>query len=270
MVNGVTFVDTALPNIVEFRGVTQQYGEKTVLNELDLLIEDKPNQGQFAVILGISGSGKSTLFRYLNGLSSPTSGEVLIKDQPIGQFGAVSTVFQDYSSLPWFSVLRNVELPLKIRGVPRKERRERALEMIEKVGLKGHEKKYARAPELSGGQLQRVAIARSLIANPELILMDEPFGALDGITRYEMQMLLSKLWRDLQSTVLFVTHDLQEAVLLGDDIYILDPRIGKIGRHIPVNLGLDRDITIKRDPRFMQLVLEVEEALMATSIPLQP
>lgn len=265
--NGLAFTRTGLPPIIEMRGITQMYGDKTVLNELDFLIEDKPGQGQFAVLLGISGSGKSTLFRYLNGLQKPTTGSVLIKDESVEEYGAVSTVFQDYSSLPWFSVLENVELPLKIRGVAKKERRERAMEMIEKVGLKGHEKKYACMPALSGGQMQRVAIARSLIANPEIILMDEPFGALDGITRYEMQMLLGELWQSLQSTILFVTHDIQEAVFLGDDIYILDPRIGKISQHIHVDLPLGRDMSSKRDPRFMRHVIEVEEAMVETSIP---
>jgi NitT/TauT family transport system ATP-binding protein len=220
------------------------------------------------VLLGISGSGKSTIFRYLNGLQTPTAGTVLIKGKTVAEYGAVSTVFQDYSSMPWMTVLQNVELPLLFKGVAKKERRERALEMIARVGLKGHEYKYARTPTLSGGQLQRVAIARSLIANPEIILMDEPFGALDGITRFEMQQLLASLWMSSQSTIIFVTHDQQEAVFLGDDIYVLDPRIGKINAHIRVDLPFPRNLLTKRDPRFMQLVTEVDMALMETSLPL--
>ncbi|MEJ0053994.1 MAG: ABC transporter ATP-binding protein [bacterium] len=264
---GVEFVNTDLPDIIELRGVTQRYGQRTVLDGLNLLIEDKPDQGQFVVLLGISGSGKSTIFRYLNGLQTPTSGAVLIKGKPVSEYGAVSTVFQDYSSLPWRTVLQNVELPLVFKSVKKRERRERALEIIARVGLKGHEHKYARTPTLSGGQLQRVAIARSLIANPEIILMDEPFGALDGITRFEMQQLLADLWKTSQSTIVFVTHDQQEAVFLGDDIYVLDPRIGKIGSRIRVDLPLVRDLSTKRDPRFMQLVTEVDMALMETSLP---
>lgn len=265
---GILFPNTSLPDIIDFQGVTQTYGEKVVLNELNLLIEDKPDQGQFVVLMGISGCGKSTLLRYLNRLQKPTSGEVLVFGKPVAESGAISTVFQDYSSFYWYTVLQNVELPLRLQGIPKKERRERALEMIAKVGLKGHEHKFARAPLLSGGQLQRVAIARSLIANPAIILMDEPFGALDGNTRYEMQMLLADLWKTLQSTIIFVTHDFAEAIFLGDDIYVLDPRIGKIGKHIPVNMPMDRSLLTKREPRFAELVLQLEEALIETGHPL--
>jgi NitT/TauT family transport system ATP-binding protein len=268
MDGGITFANTDLPDIIEFRGVSQVYGEKTVLKDLNLLIEDKPGQGQFVVLMGISGCGKSTLLRYLNKLQKPTSGEVFVRGKPVAESGAISTVFQDYSSFYWFTVLQNVELPLLMKGVSKAERREKALDMIEKVGLAGHEHKYARAPLLSGGQLQRVAIARSLIANPDIVLMDEPFGALDGITRYEMQMLLANLWRTLQSTIIFITHDFQEAIFLGDDIYVLDPRIGKIGAHIQVNMPSERNLLMKRDPKFASLVLDLEEALIQTGQPL--
>jgi NitT/TauT family transport system ATP-binding protein len=268
MSEGIVFTNTDLPDIIEFRNVTQKYGEKVVLDELNLLIENKPDQGQFVVLMGESGSGKSTLLRYLNRLQKPTSGEILVHGKPIEEAGAISTVFQDYSSFPWYTVLENVELPLRIQGVSRKERREKAMDLIAKVGLSGHEQKYARAPLLSGGQLQRVAIARSLITNPEIILMDEPFGALDGITRYEMQMLLLSLWKSVQSTIIFITHDYQEGIFLGDDVYVLDPRIGKIGTHIPVDLPFDRSMTTKHEPRFSQLVLQLEESLIATAHPL--
>lgn len=261
----VPFINTDLPDIIEFRGVSQVYGKKVVLSGLNLLIEDIPNQGQFVVLVGKSGCGKSTLLRYLNRLQTPTAGEVLVRGKPLEEAGAISTVFQDYSSFPWYTVLQNVELPLRLQGVSRKERRLRAMDMIAKVGLSGHEQKYARAPLLSGGQLQRVAIARSLITNPDIILMDEPFGALDGITRYEMQMLLIELWKTSQSTIVFVTHDYQEAIFLGDDVYVLDPRTGKIGTHIHVDLPFDRSMATKHEPRFAQLVLQLEEALLETA-----
>lgn len=271
MVQGVSFPNTLLTDIIELREVHQVYegGNKHVLSGFDLLIEDKPGQGQFVVLLGISGSGKSTVLRYLAGLQEPTSGQVLVHGRPRSENGAISMVFQEYSSFPWYSVLRNVELPLEMKGVPKNERRERAMDMIKKVGLLGHEHKYAQSPLLSGGQLQRVAIARSLISNPEIILMDEPFGALDGITRYDMQLLLADLWGSLQSTIIFVTHDIAEAVFLGDDIYVLDPRIGKISFHLPVDLPLSRDLLTKRTPRFIELVGQVEEALLETSRPLE-
>jgi NitT/TauT family transport system ATP-binding protein len=265
----VEFRNTELPDIVELRRISQSYdgGQNWILRDLNLLIEDKPKQGQFVVLLGISGSGKSTVLRYIAGLQEPTSGEIFIDGKPAnGQ--SISMVFQQYSSFPWYSVLQNVELPLKLRRVPKKERRERAMEMIARVGLAGHERKFAQYPLLSGGQLQRVAIARSLIADPRIILMDEPFGALDGLTRYEMQVMLANLWESLQSTIIFVTHDLTEAVFLGDDIYILDPRIGRISAHIPVGLPLHRDHETKRTPEFLRHVAEVEAALTETGTPL--
>ena len=130
-------------------------------------------------------------------------------------------VFQQYSSLPWMTVLENVGLALKFQGVSKDERNERAMELIRLVGLEGHEYKYAQYPTLSGGQLQRVAIARSLLASPEILLMDEPFGALDIKTRLSMQDLLTNIWHQFQSTIVFVTHDISEAVYLADDIYIM-------------------------------------------------
>jgi NitT/TauT family transport system ATP-binding protein len=271
MPHAVEFIDTTLPDIIQLKGIRQTYKgvEKPILDGFNLLIEDKPGQGEFVVLLGISGSGKSTVLRYIAGLQEPTNGEVLIHGRPRSENGSISMVFQEYSSFPWYTVLENVALPLRIRGVGKKERYERAMEMILKVGLAGHEHKYAQAPTLSGGQLQRVAIARSLITNPSIILMDEPFGALDDVTRYEMQLLLADLWASLQSTIIFVTHDRTEAVFLGDDVYVLDPRIGKIGTHIPIDLPLSRDLVTKRSPRFMELVGQVTEALMDTARPLE-
>ncbi|MCB0641163.1 MAG: ATP-binding cassette domain-containing protein, partial [Phaeodactylibacter sp.] len=163
-------------NIIELKHIHQSYdgGKSFIIEDLEFLVEDKPAQGQFVVILGMSGSGKSTLLRYIAGLQEPTSGEVLVNGKPVGNDNRVSMVFQQYSSLPWMTVLDNVSLALRYKGMPKKEREVKAMEMIELVGLAGHEKKFAQYPSLSGGQLQRVAIARSLLANPEIILMDEP------------------------------------------------------------------------------------------------
>ena len=193
----VNFTDTpARDNIIELRNIGQSYdgGQSWIIKGLNMLIEDKPDQGQFIVLLGMSGSGKSTLLRYIAGLQEPTEGEVLIKGKPVSDKQRVSMVFQQYSSMPWMTVLDNVALALEYKGVNKKERYAQAMELIELVGLAGHEKKYAQYPALSGGQLQRVAIARSIIANPEIILMDEPFGALDIKTRIQMQELLVNLW----------------------------------------------------------------------------
>jgi NitT/TauT family transport system ATP-binding protein len=171
-------------------------------------------------------------------------------------------VFQQYSSLPWMTVLDNVSLALKYKGLPQKERNAQAMEMIELVGLQGHEHKYAQYPTLSGGQLQRVAIARSLIANPDILLMDEPFGALDINTRLQMQDLLASLWYKFHPTVIFVTHDLSEAVYLGDDIYIMKSPPSTFVEHVHVDLPFYRTRDTKRDPHFIELVHEVEDKMV--------
>lgn len=251
-------------NIIELRNISQSYdgGKSYIIQGLDLLVEDKPSQGQFVVILGMSGCGKSTLLRYIAGLQKPTGGTVLVKDAPVSSNNRVSMIFQQYSSLPWMTVLENVGLGLQFQGVSKSERDEKAMEMIRLVGLDGHEKKYAQYPNLSGGQLQRVAIARSLMSNPEILLMDEPFGALDVKTRLQMQDLLLGIWEKFSPTILFVTHDIQEAVYLADDIYIMKHVPSHFVRHIPVDLPLRRDRETKRMPRFDELVHSVEDAMM--------
>lgn len=256
--------DTDRKNIIELRDIGQSYdgGQNWIIKGLDFLIEDKPEQGQFAVILGMSGSGKSTVLRYIAGLQQPTEGQVLISGKKADEDNRVSMVFQQYSSLPWMTVLDNVALGLKFKGISREERNAKAMELIDLVGLKGHEKKYAQYPTLSGGQLQRVAIARSMLANPEILLMDEPFGALDIRTRLQMQELLTDIWHRFHSTVIFVTHDIREAVFLGDDIYILKSQPSRFVEHIHVDLPLQRDNNIKRDPRYEELVREVEDAML--------
>lgn len=261
------FSNTNQSNIVELNGIGQSYdgGKNWIIKDLQFLIEDKPDQGQFIVILGMSGCGKSTLLRYIAGLQNPTEGSVLINDKKIDSSQRVSMVFQQYSSLPWMTVLENVSLALKFKGVGRKERFTKAMEMIKLVGLAGHEKKYAQYPSLSGGQLQRVAIARSLMANPSILLMDEPFGALDIRTRLQMQELLSGIWNKFQSTIIFVTHDIPEAVYLADDIYIMKSAPSKFVEHIHIDLPLVRNRETKREKRYIELVHEVEDRMIQVS-----
>ena len=260
----IKFENTEYPDIIELKKVSQSYdgGKSYIIKDLDLLIEDIPNRGQFIVILGPSGCGKSTILRYIAGLQIPTAGEVIIKEKPRDEKDRIGMVFQQYSSFPWMTVLENVALGLKFKGVPKKERLEKAMEMLKIVGLEGHEQKYAQYPTLSGGQLQRVAIARSLLVNNEIILMDEPFGALDTNTRLRMQDFIIGVWEKVQPTIVLVTHDISEAVYLADDIYIMSNAPAQFIEHINVNLPYERDRTIKRDPNFVELVHYIEDKMM--------
>jgi len=261
----IDFTDhKSLDNIIELRNVQQSYdnGKVVILDDFDMLIENKPNQGQFVVILGVSGCGKSTVLRYIAGLQKPTKGEVLLYNRPRIESDTVGMVFQKYSSMPWMTVLENVALGLQYQGVDKKEREAKARDIIKKVGLEGHENKYAQYPSLSGGQLQRVAIARSLLANPKILLMDEPFGALDVNTRIQMQDMLSGIWREVHPTIIFVTHDIPEAVYLADDIYIMKATPSKIVHHLKVDLPLERHRHIKRDPRFVDMVHHIEDLMV--------
>ena len=257
--------DTELPNIIELKNISQTYsnGKDFIIKDLNFLIEDKPGQGQFVVILGASGCGKSTLLRYIAGLQNPSSGQVLLREKTVQESGIrAGMVFQQYSSLPWLTVLENVELGLNFQQVEAKERRRRAQEMIELVGLAGHENKYAVYPTLSGGQLQRIAIARSIIASPDILLMDEPFGALDINTRLQMQDLLEDVWIKFQPTIVFVTHDIEEAVYLADDIYIMAANPGRFVYHISVDLPFNRNLEVKHSAHFNELVRKVEDRMI--------
>jgi NitT/TauT family transport system ATP-binding protein len=260
------FINTNLPDIVELRQVSQRYeNDKVVLENFNLLIEDKPNVGQFVTLLGESGCGKSTVLRYVTGLQKPTSGEVLIKGLPVTDKTRVGMVFQQYSSFPWRSVLENVAFGLEIAGIAKKEREERAMEIIKVVGLDSHEKKFAKYGTLSGGQLQRVAIARSLLASPEVIVMDEPFGALDIKTRLQMQDMLMNIWEQIHPTIILVTHDISEAVYLSDDIYIMKANPGTIVHHVRPPFPFPRRSEIKRTPEFTETVQRIEN-LMINSV----
>jgi NitT/TauT family transport system ATP-binding protein len=259
----VKFINTELPDIIELNSVSQSYdGKNFVIKDFNLIIEDKPDQGQFVVLLGASGCGKSTILRYIAGLQTPTSGQVLIKAKPRTDSDRIGMVFQQYSSFPWMTVLENVSLGLKYRGIQPKEANEKAMAMLKIVGLDGHENKYAKYPTLSGGQLQRVAIARSLLVNQEILLMDEPFGALDTYTRIKMQDFLIDIWEKVHPTIILVTHDISEAVYLGDDIYIMSANQGVIIEHIKSTLPAHRSRDIKRNKNFVDLVYFIEDKMM--------
>jgi NitT/TauT family transport system ATP-binding protein len=265
----------ATQGIIELKDVSQWYvddkGRKTVVIEhFDLMVENVPKKGQFICLLGPSGCGKSTVLRYIAGLQKPSEGQVLLYGKPRREEDHVGMVFQQYSSFPWLTVLDNVTLALEIKGVARKDRKEQAMSYIQACDLEKHADKYAQYPILSGGQLQRVAIARSLVSNPNLLLMDEPFGALDVNTRLRMQEMLMTIWERLwhintATTIVFVTHDIPEAVYLGTDIYIMQANPGKIVHHIAIDLPFDKTRQVKRDPRFVQYVYGIEDKMMALS-----
>jgi NitT/TauT family transport system ATP-binding protein len=201
---------------VRIEGLTAGYGRSAVLRGLDLAIDD----GEIVVVAGPSGCGKSTLLRAVAGLLPITSGRVLVDGEPVrGPSRDRALVFQDDGLLPWRTALRNVELPLALRGVSKVERRALARSWLDRVGLAAFEKYLPR--ELSGGMRQRVQLARTLAQAPKLVLMDEPFGALDAQTRAAMQSLVVEVLRETGTTTIFVTHDVDEAVLLGDRAVVL-------------------------------------------------
>jgi ABC-type nitrate/sulfonate/bicarbonate transport system ATPase subunit len=232
------------------------------IRNVDLDIEDAPGVGEFRVFLGPSGCGKSTILNIVAGLYPPTTGQALLRGQPItGPGSERGMVFQSYSSYPWLTVLDNVAFGLMLRGVPREEREQTARTWIEKVGLKGSERKYPR--QLSGGMRQRVAIARTLAVKPQVILMDEPFGALDVQIRLGMQNLINALWEEIDATILFVTHDIPEAVYLADKIHILSAGPGTFVDEIEVDLPVHREEELKQTKRFRELETLVLERIRA-------
>lgn len=242
------------PLIVDVTDVSKEFttptGEKLLaIQNVNLKIEDVPKRGEMRAILGPSGCGKSTLLNMIAGLDMPSTGTVKVQGQTVrGPGPDRGMVFQSYSSMPWMNVLQNVAYGLELRGIGRSEREEIARQYIAQVGLEGHESKYPN--ELSGGMRQRVAIARTLAVKPRIILMDEPFGALDVATRVEMQDMMLKIAKDLEPTILFVTHDIAEAVYLADRIYIFSAGPGTIVDDIEVDLPIERSREVKHTPRF--------------------
>ena len=218
----------------------------------DAFSREGRNIGEFRVLLGPSGCGKSTLLRLIAGLDRPDSGEVLVNEQPVSGPGKDrGMVFQKYTSFPWLTVADNIAYGLKINGVPAEKRKETVAQLVKAVGLSGFEKSY---PEtLSGGMQQRVAIARTLALRPAVVLMDEPFGALDAQTRSEMQQLLLDMWAETASTILFVTHDVEEAIYLADRIFIMSAHPGTIIEDVQVPFDRPRDLSLKQRNEFHDL-----------------
>jgi NitT/TauT family transport system ATP-binding protein len=254
---------------LEMVGVSKEFvtarGTTQALSDVNLTI----GQHEFVSLIGRSGCGKTTALRIMAGLITPTTGEVKIGGKPLWSgtdidssvISQLGVVFQDANLFPWYNIIDNISLPLRLRGVPKTERYARARELADLVGLKGFEKSYPR--ELSGGMRQRVAIARALSCDPELLLMDEPFGALDALTRERMNLELQRIVTAIKATVVFVTHDIAEAVFLGDRVVHLTPRPGRIQNITTVDIARPRTIEAQTDPKFVQVVGDLRLALNA-------
>ena len=252
-----------LPELARFDHVTKMFGKKIALQDISFVVEDLPNVGELISLVGPSGCGKSTVLRNLAGLTPhfpPTTGTITIFGKPAERANASrGLIDQKYSLFPNLTVIKNVAFGLKLKGVHRKERHEKAMVWIKKVGLEGSEQKYPY--ELSGGMQQRVAIASTLILEPKMLLMDEPFGALDPKIRLEMQALLVDLWKELQSTVFIVTHSMEEAVYLGDRVYRMLANPGRLAEEIKVPRPDFPPEKMREFPEFKNLVKDLTKKL---------
>jgi NitT/TauT family transport system ATP-binding protein len=245
------------PDVVVFNKVTKRFGEgheaKVAIQDVSFVVEDAPNVGELVTIVGPSGCGKSTLLRIIAGLKPhfpPTLGEVRVLGKLVQEPGPDrGLVDQRYSLLPHLTVIQNIAFGLKLRGVRRSERLDRAHEWVKKVGLEGSEKEFPSA--LSGGMQQRVAIAATLILGPRILLMDEPFGALDPGIRLRMQELLINLWTEQQETVFLVTHSVEEAVYLGDRVYVMAAKPGRLVEILKVPRPAEPPEESRRKPWFV-------------------
>ncbi|MGB3067455.1 MAG: ABC transporter ATP-binding protein [Ottowia sp.] len=241
---------------VELSGVSQQFSRGgtdvfTALEEVTLRIE----AGKFVSLIGPSGCGKSTIFNIVAGLQQPTHGEVIINGrQSTGMVGAVGYMLQKDLLFPWRTVIENIVLGMEVRGVGTRQARDYALPFLEKYGLGGFADAYPQS--LSGGMRQRAALLRTLLFDSDVILLDEPFGALDAQTRSNMQEWLLQIWHDFQKTVIFVTHDVEEAVYLSDEIYVMAARPGRVISHINVPLERPRPRSVAMSREFREMKAE--------------
>ena len=228
------------------------------LAETTLEIGDR----ELVTLVGPSGCGKSTLLKLVAGLVPPSRGQIRVREQPVtGPFPDVGFVFQQPVLLPWRSVLDNVLFSVEMLGLDLRQYREPAGDLLELTGLAGFETKYPR--ELSGGMQQRVAICRALLPDPSLLLMDEPFGALDAMTREEMSLELLRIWEERRKTILFVTHSIPEAILLADRVVVMSPRPGRVARVLRVDLPRPRTMELEFDPRFKAHSDEIRSLIFA-------
>jgi len=250
-----------MPSKLQINNITMTFrtrrGDEVIaVDDLSLHVDDR----EFISIVGPSGCGKSTLLRVVAGLIRPDSGSVLLDGQPIREPGADrGMVFQTYTLFPWLTVQGNVEYGPRLKGLPAAERDRIVRQQIAAVGLNGFERSYPK--ELSGGMMQRVAIARALANDPKVLLMDEPFGALDAQTRSIMQEMLVTLWQQTPKTILFITHDIDEALFMSDRVYVMTARPGRIKVMLDVRLPRPRTLEMTTTPEFIEQKRVILEAI---------
>ncbi|MBM7060254.1 ABC transporter ATP-binding protein [Pseudomonas sp. UL073] len=247
---------TAAPRLrVEEVSLRYRTPDGGVFSALDKVSFEVPDQ-QFAVIVGPSGCGKSSLLYLTAGLAEPSDGAIFVGGQKVEGPGADrGMVFQSYTLFPWLTVRENIEFGLKRRGMPAAERKDIVEYYLNEVGLKAFAENYPK--QLSGGMMQRVAIARALANDPQILLMDEPFGALDSQTRLQMQQLLLRVWEHSKKTVVFVTHDIDEAILLGDRVYVMGARPGRIKQILDVPIDRPRNLDVVMEPEFIRMKRQI-------------
>ncbi len=245
-----------LETAIEIRGLGRIFHSdlgSTVraLQDIDLTVQS----GEFLTVLGATGCGKTTLLNLIAGLEIPDEGFIHLSDNL--KFGKnIAYVFQHYILFPWRTVSRNVGFPLEMHGISKRKRKQRTIELLSKMGLTGFENAYAH--ELSGGMRQRVAIAQALAMQPKLLLMDEPFGAVDDSTRAELQQMITELWQENQTTIIFVTHNIDEAIVLGSRVLVLSERPGRIAQEFKIDLPRPRNRLAKE---FTNLFIEIRRSL---------
>ncbi|WP_156640098.1 ABC transporter ATP-binding protein [Bosea sp. PAMC 26642] len=246
---------------IEISGVTKRFGDVLALEKVDLRIGD----GEFVAVVGPSGCGKSTLMRLISRLAAPSTGTISV-------FGDVAKlppadmgiVFQGHVLLPWRTVLDNVLFPADMTGRSRAELKPKAMELLTSVGLKDFANSLPH--ELSGGMKQRASIARALLLQPRLLLMDEPFGALDALTREQMRVDLEALWLANRMTVVFITHSIDEAVLLADRVIVMTPRPGQVEQILDINIPRPRGLAARRSPEFLARSEEITEFFLSRGV----
>lgn len=262
---GENMTSSSDKGFVECLNISMSFGDGKSRTEALRDVTFQVNPGEFVSLIGPSGCGKSSLINMLAGFTVPTRGTLRLDNNKIIKPGSdCGVVFQQYSLFPWLSVRKNVEFGLKMSGVPAKERKEKAAMFLKQAGLSDFENHYPE--QLSGGMKQRVGIVRALATNPQVLLMDEPFGALDTQTRTVMQEILTNIWQKFRTSVLFITHDIEESVFLSDKIYVMTARPGRIKAEITVPLPRPRTAEMTRSPEFIELVNHLKTLIRNESL----